>query len=288
MSYSTKLVWRYPQLIAHRGAGKSAPENTMVAFQLGAKNGYKMFECDVKLSQDKELFLLHDTTLNRTTNGQGLANSLSWQALEKLDAGSWHSSEYQGEPLMKLSDLVDYILQHRLRLDIEVKPNGGEAYETGKAVALYLLQRMQQKIDDYVERFFSEEPVQFFSTLHNALVETPEPCCLKNQFLISSFEPEALLGAKESVPKIPRALIVDDWSLGEEYIDAQLASLECQGVIMNYRLMTPELLAKYDRNNLFVMAYTPNKCEEIKQLLAMGVTSVITDNMDIITDRSLG
>ena len=66
--------WPYPRWIAHRGAGKLAPENTLAAFRLGARHGYRMFECDAKLSSDGVLFLLHDATLERTTNGRGTAS----------------------------------------------------------------------------------------------------------------------------------------------------------------------------------------------------------------------
>ena len=60
--------WPYPRWIAHRGAGRLAPENTLAAFRLGASHGYRMFECDVKLSADGLPFLMHDATLQRTTN----------------------------------------------------------------------------------------------------------------------------------------------------------------------------------------------------------------------------
>ena len=63
--------WPYPRWVAHRGAGKLAPENTLAAFRLGAAHGYRAFECDVKLSADGVPFLLHDATLDRTTSGQG-------------------------------------------------------------------------------------------------------------------------------------------------------------------------------------------------------------------------
>ena len=69
---SSPLVpWPYPRWIAHRGAGKLAPENTLAAFRLGAAHGYRMFECDAKLSSDGVPFLMHDATLERTTNGRG-------------------------------------------------------------------------------------------------------------------------------------------------------------------------------------------------------------------------
>ena len=64
-------AWPYPRWVAHRGAGKLAPENTLSAFRLGASHGYRMFECDAKLSKDGVLFMMHDSTLERTTNGHG-------------------------------------------------------------------------------------------------------------------------------------------------------------------------------------------------------------------------
>ena len=74
-------AWPYPRWIGHRGAGQLAPENTLAAFRLGAQHGYRMFECDAKLSADDQVFLLHDTTLERTTNGRGLASGLGWPCL---------------------------------------------------------------------------------------------------------------------------------------------------------------------------------------------------------------
>ena len=73
--------WPYPLWLAHRGAGKLAPENTLAAFRLGAGFGYRAFECDVKLSRDGEAFLLHDDTLERTTSGQGSPAEQDWAAL---------------------------------------------------------------------------------------------------------------------------------------------------------------------------------------------------------------
>ena len=78
--------WPYPRWVAHRGAGKLAPENTLAAFRLGAAHGYRAFECDVKLSADDLPFLLHDATLERTTDGSGTAGDQPWAALCQRDA----------------------------------------------------------------------------------------------------------------------------------------------------------------------------------------------------------
>ena len=101
--------WPYPCWIAHRGAGTLAPENTLAAFRLGAEHGFGMFECDVKLSADGEPFLLHDSELDRTTNGQGEAGALNWDALSRLDAGSWHGRVHAGEPLLRLESLSRWL-----------------------------------------------------------------------------------------------------------------------------------------------------------------------------------
>jgi glycerophosphoryl diester phosphodiesterase len=81
--------WPYPHIVAHRGGGKLAPENTLAAIDTGARFGHTMIEFDAKLSKDGEIFLLHDDNLERTSNGWGVAGELPWRDLLKVDAGSW-------------------------------------------------------------------------------------------------------------------------------------------------------------------------------------------------------
>lgn len=245
----------YPKLIAHRGAGKDAPENTLAAFRLGAQHGYTMFECDVKLSKDKELFLLHDDDLDRTTNGKGLAKVVTWQELSKYDAGSWHSAHYAGESLARFESLVDFIVANEFHLDVEIKPNPDEDYETGVAVAKYLE-----------------------SKIHFGLEAYP--------FLLSSFQPDALKGARDAVPAIPRALLVDDWENDVEKFFTIMDELECIGLIANYKILSEELVKRCRESGRFVMIYTANEPHEINNLFAMGVDSVITDNMQVLKDYS--
>ena len=128
--------WPCPLWIAHRGAGKLAPENTLAAFRLGAQHGYRAFECDVKLSADGVPFLLHDATLQRTTSGQGLAAQHTWAELSQLDAGSWHSRAYAGEPLPSLQAIARFCLRNGFALNIEIKPTPGTEVDTGREVAL--------------------------------------------------------------------------------------------------------------------------------------------------------
>lgn len=88
--------WPYPRIVAHRGGGKLAPENTLAAIDVGARYGHTMIEFDAKLSKDGQIFLLHDDNLERTSNGWGVAGELAWDDLLKVDAGSWFSREFKG------------------------------------------------------------------------------------------------------------------------------------------------------------------------------------------------
>ena len=144
--------WPYPRWVAHRGAGKLAPENTLAAFRLGAQYGYRMFECDAKLSADGVPFLMHDSTLGRTTNGREIfgpaasdvGGDHAWSELARLDAGGWHSRAFAGEPLATLENLSRFCLANGYLLNIEIKPTPGAEATTGAIVAEQAAQLIQQ------------------------------------------------------------------------------------------------------------------------------------------------
>ena len=128
--------WPYARLVAHRGAGLVAPENTLTAMRVGHAHGYRMVEFDVKLAADNVSFLLHDSTLERTTSGRGRADALPWRELSRLDAGGWHSAKYAGEPLPTLASIARWARAHGVQCNVEIKPTEGRERETGAAVAL--------------------------------------------------------------------------------------------------------------------------------------------------------
>lgn len=123
--------WPYPHIVAHRGGGSLAPENTLAAIDVGARHGHKMIEFDAKLAQDGQIFLLHDDTLDRTSNGWGVAGELPWDKLVQLDAGNWYSSAFKGERLPLLSEVAERCREHGLMANIEIKPTTGSDDETG-------------------------------------------------------------------------------------------------------------------------------------------------------------
>jgi glycerophosphoryl diester phosphodiesterase len=236
--------WPFPLWIAHRGAGKLAPENTLAAFRLGAHYGYRAFECDVKLSADGVPFLLHDATLERTTNGQGIAGERSWAELSQLDAGSWHSRIYAGEPIPSLKAVAAFVQHNGFALDLEIKPTPGLEAHTGAVVA------------------------QEVARLWHGQIQLP---------LLSSFQPEALRAALDSVPALPRALLLD--TLPADAIE--LASrLRCVALITNHKLMDAHLVARIQATGMRAMVYTVNEPERAKQLLACRIDGLVTDAVD--------
>ena len=237
-------AWPYPLWVAHRGAGKLAPENTLAAFRVGAGHGYRAFECDVKLSADGVLFLLHDATLERTTSGQGTAGAQHWGALSLLDAGGWHSRAFAGEPLPSLNGIAAYCQRNGFALNIEIKPTPGFETPTGRAVGL--------------------EATRLWAG------QAMPP-------LLSSFSPEALQGALDTASHLPRALLLD--SLREGWFE-QAQALGCVAVVTAFSLMDAKLIAQLHGAGLRALVYTVNDPHEAQRLVALGIDGLITDAVD--------
>ena len=236
--------WPYPRWIAHRGAGKLAPENTLAAFRVGAAHGFRAFECDVKLSADGVPFLLHDATLERTTSGRGTAGDLPWSALARLDAGAWHGPAFAGEPLPTLDAVAAFVLGAGHALNIEIKPTPGRDAETGRVVALA------------AARLWAAAPA------------SP---------LLSSFRPAALAVARDAAPALPRALLLDALSPG--WLDAA-RTLGCAGVVCKHTLIDAAVAAAVHGAGMRLAAYTVNAPAESQRLIGLGIDGLITDAVD--------
>ena len=234
----------WPRWIAHRGAGRSAPENTLAAFRLGASHGYSAYECDVKLSADDVPFLLHDATLDRTTNARGRAADRTWSELSRLDAGSWHSRAYAGEPPACFDAIAAYCRAQDHALNIEIKPTPGDERRTGEKVARA------------AERAWTGR-------------RTPP--------LLSSFEPAALEGARSGAPQLPRALLID--TLVEGWFDTA-RRLGCVAVVANFNCFNREMVERLHGAGLWAAAYTVNDPSPARWLLDIGLDALITDAVD--------
>ena len=238
-------AWPYPRWIAHRGAGKLAPENTLAAFRLGASHGYRMFECDAKLSADGVVFLMHDATLDRTTNGKGVGGEQPWHQLSQLDAGGWHSRAYAGEPLATLENLARFCRANACLLNIEIKPTPGGEQRTGEVVARE------------ARRLWADADVP--------------P-------LLTSFRPESLQGALHAAPELPRGLLVD--TLWDGWFDVA-RQLQCVAVVANHALWDAATVAQVHGAGMRCLSYTVNDEWAAHRLLALGTDGIITDRVDL-------
>lgn len=237
--------WPYPRWIAHRGAGRLAPENTLAAFRLGASHGYRMFECDVKLSRDGVPFLLHDASLNRTTSGRGTGGDRDWHDLALLDAGSWHSRAHAGEPLPSLEGIAAYCLANGHCLNIEIKPTPGTDRLTGEVVARHA------------------------ARLWRGAATPP---------LLTSFSTLALEGAQAAQPELPRGLLLD--APAPDWIDTALR-LGCVAIVCNHALWDSGTVAAAHDAGMRCLSYTVNDAWAAQRLQDLGTDGIITDRVDL-------
>ena len=261
--------WPYPRWIAHRGAGKLAPENTLAAFRVGASHGFRMFECDVKLSRDGVPFLMHDAILQRTTNAskvlldpveyaQGApdsgANTTSlvggdwlWGQLARLDAGGWHSRTFAGEPLPTLDAVAAFCIRNGYCLNIEIKPTPNTAQHTGEVVARH------------AARLWAGQAVP--------------P-------LLTSFEPDALRGAMETQPELPRGLLLD--TLWTGWLETAL-KLDCKAIVCNHALWDRSSVKQAQSGGFRTLSYTVNDEWAAQRLIDLGTDGIITDRVDLFS-----
>jgi glycerophosphoryl diester phosphodiesterase len=112
-------------IIAHRGSAGTHPENTLPAFMEAVRSGADGIELDVHLTADQQLVVIHDESVDRTTNGKGLIRELTLEEIKKLDTGSWFDKKYQATKISTLQEVLNLLLQMRFRgfLCIEIKTN---------------------------------------------------------------------------------------------------------------------------------------------------------------------
>jgi len=247
MNNPTSTPWPYPRWIAHRGAGKLAPENTLAAFLKGAEQGYRMFECDAKLSSDGQVFLLHDDTLDRTTNGHGTAGELAWSQLSQFDAGSWHSREFRGEPLPLLDQVARFCIDRGLFLNIEIKPTPGTEFKTGEVVAHRAAEIWQGD-------------------------QVPP--------LLTSFQIESLQGAMVAAPQLPRGLLLN--ALTNGWLETA-TRLGCCAVVCHYGLWSSERVQAVHQAGMKCLSYTVNDTDVVQHLVQLNTDGLITDRVDVFS-----
>jgi len=244
-----KKPWPYPRIVAHRGGGRHAPENTLAAIRLGQSLGFQAHELDVKLSLDGVALLMHDATLERTTGARGRPADLPWEALRTLDAGAWHSEAFRGEPIPSFEAAAQLLRSCDTQAHLEIKPTPGFDRATGEKVA-----RETQR-------------------LWAGAAVAP---------IFSSFSFEALMAARETAPQLPRGWLIDEPTEADWH---RLEALDASSLHTNHRKFDLSVLPKLHDRGYRVMLYTVNDPDRAEQLLEAGVDGVFTDELELFAQR---
>lgn len=248
-----KTRWPFPRIIAHRGGGTIAPENTLVALRVAASMGFGGVEFDVKLARFGVPVLMHDDTLDRTTDATGPVVERDAAELRSLDAGNWFGNEFAGEHVPAFDAAATLCRNLGLWANVEIKPDRDNPDETGRIVA------------GLAARYWKDA--------------SPAP-------LLSSFSEAALAAARKEAPELPRALLVEevpaDWR-------ARVEALGCRALHCQHEAVTRSLVEELHEAGLGVLAYTVNEPGRAYQLFEMGVDAVVTDELrDIRPDFLAG
>lgn len=227
---------------AHRGARGHAPENTLLAFNLAFDLGADAIECDVQRSSDGELVIIHDGTVNRTTNGAGAVTALSLADLRALDAGfRWRIP--QRIPI--LAETLDLVRRRAGALNLEIK---------GESVA------------DSVATAEVVEPV---------LRALEEP--LRARLLVSSFELPAVALLKERLPWLRVAALFGGREWQKKDMLAPALAMGAEAIHPGVSLTTADLVTQAHASGLRVNVWTANRRATIRKLLAWGVDGLFSD-----------
>ncbi|AOK28530.1 glycerophosphoryl diester phosphodiesterase [Burkholderia singularis] len=238
--------WPYPRVLAHRGGGALAPENTLAALDTGARYGHTMVEFDAKLCADGVAFLLHDDTVERTSNGTGRAADLRYAALAALDAGAWFDARFTGERMPTLAEAAARCIELRLAVNIEIKPCAGRDVETGRVVA--------------------REAAAYWRGA------TVPP-------LLSSFSADALDAARATAPDLPRGMLYD--AIPADWRD-ETRRLACVSLHAHHLQLTREIVRDVKAAGLRLLAYTVNDLERARELAEWDVDLICTDRIELI------
>jgi glycerophosphoryl diester phosphodiesterase len=231
-----------PIILAHRGDVFHAPENTLPAFQQAIQKGADGVELDAKLTSDGHVIVIHDSTVDRTTDGKGRVASLSLEAIRKLDAGKKFNEKFAGTKVPLLEEVFEVVGRDKI-INIELKN-----YATSGA-------GLVTKVCELIER-------------HNN----------HNQILFSSFFPATLKIAAQTLPEIPRGLLAMSGLLGIWARSFGFMFGDYQAMHPHISSINKQQIQRVHRINRRVIAWTANTPDKIIQLKEWGVDGIITDD----------
>lgn len=247
--------------IAHRGAPNYAPESTLPSFQKAIELKSNYLELDVHQTSDNVLVIMHDTSVNRTTNGKGKIKDFTFAEIQKLDAGGWFSEEFKNEKIPTLDVVLDLLISNpELKAIIELK-NGDSLYPG-----------MEKRVADIV---------------HNKGLE--------KQIIFKSFDPEVLARLKKispsttslyvfilSIPSLP-------FTINTSLSFQSPFTVDTQYLQAHYYFLTENFVKEAHEKGYKVVAWGVDTEKHMHKALDMSVDGIETDYLDllekVITER---
>ena len=238
--------------IAHRGFSSQAPENTFAAFDLAIENEFYYIETDVQLTADNIPVIIHDDTVDRTSNGKGKVSEKTLSDIKKLDFGSWFSPKFKDQKILTLSELLKNY-NNKIHLVLELK---SQQSELCKQIAALIENENWDKIAG------------------NPMTQIPG-------LTIISFHLEQILRSIELMPVVRHG-----WLVGElTDTDIDIASkLGIQGIFPNAKLVSEHSISYAKEKGLFVAVWGIQNAEEVVMLKKIGISAVTSDWPDKIQE----
>jgi glycerophosphoryl diester phosphodiesterase len=241
---------KYPIVVmGHRGFKDVAPENTMGSFKKTLQVGADMIELDVHLSKDGELIVMHDATVDRTTNGTGAIKDKTLEELKKLDAGSKFSPVFKDERIPTLEEVLQFA-KDKISVNIEIKK---EAVEENPAPGM----GVEEKVANLVAKYDMVEHV-----------------------IICSFSPLALSRIKQINPMLPTGYLI----VTEPFLTSQVnmaAKVKADAVHEYRSFVSKREIENAHKYNIHENVWTVDKPHNMADLIDRGVDALITDRPDL-------
>lgn len=237
-------------LIGHRGTAGLRPENTMCSFEHALELGLNWIELDVYLSRDQQWVVIHDASLERTTNGKGLVTNHTAAELQILDAGAWFGSRFAQQHIPMLSDVLQLLATKNANLNIEIK--GSEHSPEQHALAM----------------------AEFIGAYATELAYMP---------LVSSFDLATIIHLRKIMPELPISYLVEGLSFDSLDIvrNYNFTSINC-----NVTKITEAEVQTAIAQEIPVLLYTINDLALAEYWISKGVTAIFTDHPDLLLARS--
>ncbi len=252
----TRLKGEHFDIIAHKGASGVAPENTLAAVQLALDMGVDMIEIDVRNTHDEEIVVIHDATLDRTTDGTGLVHDYTLEEIKQLDAGSWFGdAKYVGEKVPTLKEVLD-LVNGQCQVLIEIKHMDHPHYHD---FAEKLIDVIKEEKNGYEWIILQSEEVEYLEAAHE---------------YDDHVQTKKLMIGEDSTPLLA-FYIETKMHLGRAKEDDRMKALNPE-----FHTLSTRRVFRMHARGFQVYTYSPNTEEDMIKMLHMGVDGIITDFPD--------